>query len=236
MEENGALDFFDAPIVMAFIVAAIADFFLLLTVGVAIPVVGIVFIFIIAASHYLAALPLFFLVFPKLRHFVPKLVLTLFAVLPLPLTVGTAIAIAAQNRIIEQLVVQGATQIGTAVAAALTAPAGGVGGAVVETTGQAMATTAKGTELAGAGVRTGAGALKEAGAVGREAPGRVAEGAAPKQISGEALGEEKSTFKKLLEHMEELPTPEEPRAETEEEKSEEGPLLDDETNNVDLRT
>ena len=54
-------------------------------------------------------------------------------------------------------------------------------------------------------------------------------------ITSAFLKKEKSIFEKMEEHMRELPTPEAPREKEEEEQPEEGALLDDETNNVDLR-
>ncbi|MEK7608082.1 MAG: hypothetical protein AAB495_00695 [Patescibacteria group bacterium] len=126
-------------------------------------------------THYLAAIFIYAFILRKIKHLLPKIVLLLVLLLPLPiLFVGTLIALLLQNRFVEFVVTQAAIM---AVGAA-TGGAGAVAGeAAAGTAAVGEAGVAVG-EAAGGAVARGAESIAAKGAE------KVAEGAAEKGARG----------------------------------------------------
>jgi hypothetical protein len=173
---EGKVGFLGPEFVMAAIAALMSDFAFVFLLALLIPIIGLIIALMIIMFHYFAGLILLFLIFPKLKHLLPKLVLILAVVLPLPLlAIGVVLAIVLQNRLIEFVVTQAAIQtiavatggagevleVGAAAAeaGAVAAEAGvaaAEAGAVAAEAGVAAAeagAVAETTEVAGAGVR-----------------------------------------------------------------------------------
>lgn len=178
MEKEG-IDFFNPAIVMALLMAVMSDAAFITLPFWFVPAIGLVIAAVVLLFHYFAAFFLFFLVLPKLRHFIPKLVFFIALILPLPtLSLGIILALILQNRLIEALAVEAATQV---VAGALAATGvGAPAAAAVEAAGQ---TAAVGATTLETGV-----AATEAGAAATEAA-EVAGGAKEIAEAGEAVGE-----------------------------------------------
>jgi type IV secretory pathway TrbL component len=169
------IDFLGPLFIMAIISTLMSDITLVFgLLFILIPVLGIVLFAIILLFHYFVGLILLFLILPKLKHLIPKIILVLAILIPLPfLTLSVVIAIILQNRFVELIVTQAAIAIatggvGTVVSAgAAAARVGAIAARGAETataarTGAAGARTARGVETAGAenaerqGIRAGA--------------------------------------------------------------------------------
>lgn len=116
---EGKIDFFGPAFIMAIIAALMSDFAFLFLLALLIPVIGLVIALMVFIFHYFAGTLLLFLIFPSLEHLIPKGVLLLSIILPLPfLTIGIVLAVILQNRAIEFIATQ-------AVLTAVTAATGG---------------------------------------------------------------------------------------------------------------
>ncbi|MBI4059452.1 hypothetical protein HY406_00095 [Candidatus Giovannonibacteria bacterium] len=253
MEREG-IDYFNPAIVMAFLMVAMSDAAFLTFFFWFVPVVGLMLGVLVVGFHYFASFFLLFLILPKLKHLIPKIVLFIVLVLPLPLlSVGILVALLLQNRLIEALAIEAATQV---VAGALAATGAGVpAAAAVEAGGQAAAAGTKAVEAGAAIAETGV-AAAEIGAEAKvaetgAAAGKTALEAAPREITEpaeraperkpsevpeaekeakkpevpkEALGEELTPLENLQKLFEETPREEgKPKSEEEEEGEEELP-------------
>ncbi len=206
------LELSDPGFVMTLIIAGVSDFFLLPgLLALAIPGVGPIILFFAAMGHYLASFVVAFLIFPKLKHLLPKLILGLGMFLPAPLlSFAVLLAILAQNRLIEfvltQVVIQGialatggageALEAGALVEGAGAAVIEGAGEAVVEGVGEAVIEGAGEAVVGGVGTGAvegiGAGAvegvgtkvIEEAGTETTESFGKKAVRKAGEKVSG----------------------------------------------------
>lgn len=191
------LDYFSPVFIMAFMMAVMTDaVFLPGILALAIPAVGIVIAAFAILGHYATGIAVGLLILPKVQHAIPKFVLLLGILLPLPtLSIGILLAVIMQNRLIEVL----ATQAAIAAVGAVTGGAGAVAGAVVragvsaERAGVATAETAQaaraGVTAAEAGEEaavTGRAVGAEKAAVAEEEAGEVARMRVPR-APGEAL-------------------------------------------------
>lgn len=149
------IDYFDTTIIFAMVIAFVCD---LLT--------------ILILPHYVGALVISFILWPKIKWPLGKLVWIAAIAIPVPgtLMLGVLLAILLSNKIISFLAIQAAA----IAAAVLTAPAGGAGGAAVE----AAAAGAEGTAVAAGGIEAAAAAAEAAEAAGATAEAAEAIGAA----------------------------------------------------------
>ncbi len=169
-EKPKRIDWFDISVIFALISAVFADaigwFGVLIS---AIVPLGIIMGPLVALTHYFAAFFVLLLIYPQIHHFVPKLILLIGILLPIPLFSGLIIlAIISQNRVIEFLVTQAAIQGAALAGAAL----GGVGAVVVEGVGETAAIGGTAAEAGVAGAETataGARAVKGAGTLAERA-------------------------------------------------------------------
>lgn len=208
------MDFSNPGFVMAAIMAAASDFAFIFIIGLLIPGVGLVIAAGVGLFHYLAGAVVLGLTFHNLKHFIPKLILALAVLLPLPLlSIGLILAIIAQNRLVEFVITQTAIQ-------AIAFATGGAGEVLegVAVTGTVAEAGATAVEVGEAAVKAGevAGEVAEAGsgvAKTGEALEKTAEGAGrAKKIAGKArqayeAGEEqgeKTEEEKSRERAEEL--------------------------------
>lgn len=161
------IDFLGPAFIMAVIAALMSDFAFIFLLALPIPIIGFAIALIVIMFHYFAGLIVLFFVFLKLKHLMPKLVLLLSIILPLPfLSIGMVLAIILQNRIIEFVV----TQVAIQAIAVATAGAGEIleAGAVAEA---GAAAAEAGVTAARAGVETSeAGAEVAAETVGEIGP------------------------------------------------------------------
>ncbi len=145
------IDFLGPAFIMAVLAALISDFAFIFLLALIIPIIGLVVASMVIMFHYFAGLIVLFFVFLKLKHFIPRGVLLLAMILPLPLlSVGMVLAIILQNRIIETIVTQAALT-------AVTVATGGAGAGVQAgvTAARAGAAAAKGAEAAAGATRAG---------------------------------------------------------------------------------
>jgi hypothetical protein len=163
-EEQGKhkkLDYIGVGAVMAYIFAFGGDLLWFAVIGALIPPppIGLTFLAAGLLAHYLAGVMVGGFIFFELKHFIPKLILGAAILLPLPLLMlGIAIAFVAQNRIIEALLIQGATKlveaglvmtgVGTLAAGAIEAAADAKTAQTLVAGGRAVTTAAKGAEAA----------------------------------------------------------------------------------------
>ena len=235
MNKEEKLEFLDPRAITAFVAAFIGDcVFVFLILVVLIPVIGLVFLAVILAAHYLTGIIVGALTIPKLNGLIPKLVVFAGIILPLPLLIlSLLIGILLQNKLLQTVAIAavGAVTGGTgAVALRGASMAEGVaeGGVVAEEAGAAKAGTSAGrgaatTEEAG----EGGGLTKKPGAAGAEEK----EGVSP-----EALGEEPEPMEKLRQKLlEETPSDGGEKGNGNEEEEGENVRIDDENNEVDLR-
>lgn len=191
------------------IVSLAADFSGFFLIGALIPAIGLVILVFYVVAHYFAGFALVFLIFPGLKHFIPKLILGIAIIVPAPwLTLGLLLAVVSQNRFVEALVVEGGTKALEMVELAV--PVAGEAAAVATEAAADTATAAKAAKGAGAvstAVR-GSEAVKGAGE-GREALKegfeRIKEGV--DQADDEREGQDNAG--QADEAMGELPSPEE---------------------------
>lgn len=147
-----------------------------------IPPIGLAMLPFTMVIHYIAAVFVYVCVFRNIKHLLPKLVLLLFLILPIPfLFAGTVLAIIMQNRIVEFLV----TQAAIAVVGLATAGVGAVAGEAAAGTAAAGEAGAAAGEVAAGTVVRGAESVVTKGAE------EVVEGAAKKGVrsAGERFGE-----------------------------------------------
>jgi len=196
-ENEKKIDFLGPEFIMAVIAALMSDFAFLFLLALLIPAIGLVIVLMVIMFHYFAGLILLFLIFPKLKHLLPKLTLILAAILPLPfLAIGLVLAIILQNRLIEFV----ATQVAIQAIAVATAGAGEVleVGAVAAKAGVAA------TEAEVAAAKAGA-AIAEARAA---RAGAAAAGAGTGAKTAEAAGEVGPRLQQPI--REGVPYPQEP--------------------------
>ena len=259
MNEEGKIDYLSPLTVFSFVLAFFGDIAFIFIIGALIPVIGLVILFGILAMHYFTGVLIGFIIVPKLQHLIPKLVLILAILLPLPpLLLGLISGILLQNNLIEQIAIQlaivaaGAATGGAGAVAGETALAGGgaSAGAVAAETGAGAAaagaeTTVAGAETGAAGAEAGAARGQAGGATEAEGMERgkgasrqhgettEEDGNPEKEISDEALGEEKNPFEKLQELTEK--TPDSGQREDGDEDEDQSVNIDDEANEVDLK-
>ncbi|MBI2888767.1 MAG: hypothetical protein HYY10_02470 [Candidatus Liptonbacteria bacterium] len=249
-EEEGKhskIDYFGPGIVMAFIAAFAGDLFWLLVIGAFIPPppIGLTFLAAGLLAHYLAGMMVGGFIFFELKHFVPKAILGAAILLPLPLLmVGMGIALIAQNRIIEILLIQAGTKLleaGLAATGVGALAAGAVEVAADAKTVQTVARGAKAATTVGKGGRaaetTAQRAKRIANRLQRYAPqgGGGEEGYEDEEedegdVPEEAFGVQRGPVEELQQStMEELPQVEEEPKESDESGEEEKkpPRLED---------
>lgn len=229
------LDYLGPQFVFAAVAALMGDLVFLFAIGAFIPLIGLVILAGVLAAHYFFGLIVGALVIPKLKHFIPKLILGLAILLPLPtLLLGLILAVVAQNRLIELILTQVAIQAVAAVtggagealeAAEVGAGAAEAGAAAVEAGTAAAEVGAEAAEVGAEAVGTAAEA--EAGAGAAEEAGAKAAG----EVSPEALGEEPDLLEKLKKITDEAPREEQ----KEDKQDEEGVDINEENNSIDLR-
>ena len=193
------IDLFEPGTLVFFIMAFFADLTLLGLLGLAIPGVGLAIAAFVLMAHWGFGLIILFYFWGKTRGWLPKVILVLFWILPLPLTLGLILMIIASSKIGELVIEQVAIQ---AVAVA-TAGAGEAleAGAVAAEGAEVAATAAEGAEAAGAaaeGAEVAGGAASEAGAQSAEAGAEAAEGAGQ---AGENLDLEPAEEKNPMENL-----------------------------------
>ncbi len=203
------IDFLGPAFIMAAIAALMSDFAFIFLLALPIPIIGLVIALMVIMFHYFAGLIVLFFVFLKLKHLLPKLVLLLSIILPLPfLSIGMVLAIILQNRIIETIVTQAALT-------AVTVATGGAGAGLQAgvTAARAGAAAAKVAETATEATRAGtlgsrAVTIEKEATLGSErAGGSAAEReVAPKQQEDaleDKLRDKKERLDKILEKVHE---------------------------------
>lgn len=224
MESKG-LDIFDPAFIMAIILAFISDLVLFFSIlALAIPLIGLVALFMAIMAHYLAAFFVALLVFPKITKgtllsnikgvvtadvgsallLLAKIFLGLVMILPVPLlTIGIVVAI-----VIASKFVRFAAEIAVNVALLFVAP-------------EAVAAKAAAAGAKAAGVvERGAVAAERAAATGaraEEAAAGAARGTEAAEATEEAMGVKKGPLEKVKELMEKMPEAEERKEEEPEE-------------------
>ncbi|MFH1246291.1 MAG: hypothetical protein V1489_00760 [Candidatus Liptonbacteria bacterium] len=151
MGETKRLDYFDPGFIAAIITAVSSDAVLLFAgVILLIPVIGLVIAGLAILFHYFASVFILMSVLFRLKHFLPKLVLGIAIILPLPLlVVGIFIALILQNRLIELILIETVTktleaaEVGTGVGTPLAAATEAAGKAA-----EGVGVVAKGAEAA----------------------------------------------------------------------------------------
>jgi hypothetical protein len=187
--QENKINLFEPGTLVFFIMAFIADLFLLGLLGLAIPGVGLAIAMFVLMTHWGVGLVIVFYFWGKSHGWLAKLILSLFWILPLPLMLGLILMVVASNKI-------GAILIEQAAILAITAATAGAGvvletGAVAAEGAEVATTVAEGAEAAGAVVEgTGAvaeagGVTAEAGAQGAEATAETAEGGAGEASAAE---------------------------------------------------
>lgn len=163
MEDEHKIDFLDPGTIMFFIMGVVSDFLFLGLLGVLIPGIGLAIGAFVIGAHYFFGLIVFVFFLSKTHGWLPKVILLLAWILPLPLlTIGLVLAIIGSNKI-------GALIIET-VAIQVIAVATGGGGELLE----AGAVGAEGVEVA---------------ATGAEAIGTAVQGVEEVAAAGETIGE-----------------------------------------------
>ena len=172
------IGFLSPEFIMAAIIAVMSDFAFIFILALFIPVIGIAIALMIVVFHYFAGLFSLLLIFPKLKHLVPKLILLLSIILPWPfLCIGIVVAIILQNRFIEFIV----TQVAIQTIAVATLGAGEVleAGEIIAETGAEAASTAAAAQTAATVIETEAAAVE----IGAET---IETGSNAAKIAGEA--------------------------------------------------
>jgi len=162
------IDFFDPTILFVFTCAFFGDIF-----------------FWTIILHYIAAIFIGFFLLPKFHHFIPKAVVFVSLVLPLPvLIIGLVLGILLSNKLIELLVI-------TAALVAITAATAGTTTAATATAEAGVMSAEGGAAVAeaGAAVAEGAGAVAETGAAVAETGTAVAETGTAVAETGTAVAE-----------------------------------------------
>ena len=190
------IDFLGPAFIMAVIAALMSDFAFLFLLALFIPIIGLIIALMVIMFHYFAGLIVLFLIFPKLKHLIPKGVFLLSIILPLPfLTVGIVLAIILQNRIIEFIVTQAALTAITVATGGAGAPLqAGVTAARVATTTAKVSKVVTAARVGGAAVKgTEAATAARAGALGSKAITVEKEAALGAKTAGiETTGAEKA--------------------------------------------
>lgn len=166
------IDFLGPAFIMAMIAASVSDFAFLFLFALIIPVIGFAIALMVVMLHYFTGLLLLFLIFPQLKHLIPKLTLILLIILPLPLlAIGMILAIIMQNRIIETIVTQAALTAITVLTEGTAAPLQvGVTAARAATTAAKVSTAITAARVGGAAVKgTEAATAARAGTLGAKA-------------------------------------------------------------------
>jgi hypothetical protein len=195
------IDFLGPEFIMAVVAALMSDFASLFLLALLIPIIGLVIALMVIMFHYCAGFIILFLIFPKLKHLLPKLTFILALILPLPfLTIGLVVAIILQNRLIEAVV----THITIQAIAVATVGAGEVlevgvvaakaGAVAAEVAAKAVEAGAAATEAgvaaakAGTAITEAAGAAAKAGVIAAEAETEAAEAGAGAAEAAEEVG------------------------------------------------
>ncbi len=230
MNEEGKIDLFEPGTLVFFIMAFFADLTLLGLIGLAIPGIGLAIAMFVFMAHWGFGLIILFYFWGKTGGWLPKSILLLFWILPLPLMLGLILMVVTSSKIgefvVEQVAIQ-AVAIGTAGAGeALEAGAVVAEGAEVATTAaegvEAAGAVAESTGAVGAAGAEAGGATAEAGAQGIEAGTQGAETAAEAGETQEGLDltrEERNPMENLEEDIT-LPQEDEFRESPEEQGSE----------------
>ncbi len=224
------IDYFGPGIVMAFIAAFAGDLLWLLVIGALIPPppIGLTFLAAGLLAHYLAGVMVGGFIFFELKHFIPKLVLGAAILLPLPLLMlGIGFALVLQNRIIEALLIQGATKLleaGLVATGVGASAAGAIEAAADAKTAQTLARGAKAATTVGKGGRAAETAAQRAKRIARRLQRYAPQGGGEEEYEGEdgeeeeieggvseeAFGVQRGAIEELQQStMEELPQVEE---------------------------
>jgi len=160
MDEENKIDFFEPGTIVFFIMAYLADLTFLGLFGLAIPGVGLAIAAFVLMAHWGVGLIMLFYFWGKTQSWLPKAILVLFWILPLPLMAGLILMIVASSKIgeivIEQAVIQTLAVASAGAGEALEA------GAVAAEGAEVAGAAAEGVEAAST-VAEGAGAVGEAG-------------------------------------------------------------------------
>ncbi|HUX35721.1 MAG TPA: hypothetical protein VMV71_01660 [Candidatus Paceibacterota bacterium] len=235
MNGKEKLEFLDVSAITAFITAVIGDILSLFGIAGVVPIIGLPILFFALSAHYLAGLAVGVFVFKKLSGFMPKVILAIGIILPLPtLLLALIIAMLFQSKVVQTI---GIAAIGLATGGAGAIAAEGGAAAAGSTVAAEEAVAVSATEGAAAGVE-GTGAARAAAGVekGTAAAEEEAGGAGPeagrRKVSPEELGEEPEAMEELQRRLFEG-TPSGQTEEENEEDEEGGVYVDG--NDVDLR-
>src|SRR5579863_365352 len=111
MDESHKIDLFSPGTMMFFIVAALTDLCYLGMLGIAIPGVGTAIATFVLAAHYINGLIILVYFWGKMKGWLPRLILLISWILPLPLLMGgLEWAIIASNKIVAFFIETVATQ------------------------------------------------------------------------------------------------------------------------------
>jgi len=227
-------DFSGTGLVVAAIIAFIGDLSFLLVFGIVVPAIGLVFLAIYLATHYICGIIAATTFFGKL-HVIPKFIFIGFIVNPLPmLSIGLLLANLLQNKFVEKVAIQAAIL-------AAGAATGGAGAAAGEAALTAAETGAEAAAEEGAKALAKKAAKKVAEKALETAESKIDEydlkqdrrGAA---VSEEAFGmpeeamkeAERSMFEPIGEAKRTAPEPEAPQKNPEKEVPPEKEILDKE--------
>lgn len=172
MEEENKIDFFEPGTIIFFIMAFLADLSLLGLLGIAIVPVGLVIAAFVLMAHWGVGLIIVFYFWGKNRGLLPKAILILFWILPLPLTVGLILMIVSSSKVgeivVEQVAIQAVAALTAGGGEALEVGAVAAEGAEVAATAaesaEAVETAAEGAEAVGEATGAASGGAAEAGA------------------------------------------------------------------------
>lgn len=225
MNGKDKLGLLDISAIIAGITALVGDIFSLFAIGGIIPIIGLPILFFALSVHYLAGLMVGAFAFNKLVGWIPKTVLTIGIILPLPtLLLSLFLAIILQSEIVQTVAIAavGAVTGGAgAVAAKGISAAAEVAG---EAEGAAIGVEGVGAARAVTGIERGAAAEEEAAEMPKPASTR-------REISPEELGEQPEAMEELQRRLlEETPSG---ANEEDEEEDEEGVYVDGDE--IDLR-
>lgn len=203
------IDFLDPLTIMFFIAAWISDLAFLGMIGLAIPVVGLAVAAAILLVHYVCGLFLLVVFWGKTSGWMPKLILLLAWIIPMPLLgAGIMWAIITSNKIVALIVETVAIQ-------AIAIATGGAGealevGAVAAEGAEVAATAAEGVETAAEVAEAGETAAQGAEAGEAAVQGAETAGSSAESIDEMAAREEGSPMENLQEELEEPQADQEP--------------------------
>ncbi len=147
MDEENKIELFDPATIVFFVAAFLIDLSFLGLFGLLIPGVGLAIAMFVLLAHWSFGLVLLFYFWGKTNGLVPKAILIIFWIVPLPLTLGLILMVVTSNPVgafvFEQVAIQAVAVATAGAGEALEA------GAAVAEGAEAAATVAEGAEAAG---------------------------------------------------------------------------------------